>query len=394
MSESACSELPGFQIFDQAPTALSCSRLSADGQAGPTHWNRAWLSAFGYAAADVQGLNGRDFQLWHDPQELVERLLFGLTTSRHQRALLEIFDRQRQLRHVEVAGQLMEQRDQRYLILSYQDRTAQLAQTDKLHEYRTMVLTSNDGMFLAENKCIVECNEAAERFFQLPRNKLLQADPLKLAPLEPGSCPDMERARTAFSLASQGAAQSFKWEHTLPNGKWFCADIVLTPVHNLHTNEPQRFVGVIRNVTEARRTARNLAINAERFRKLFELAPVPLMLTTHDGRISSVNRQFERIFGYEASELLTLSQWRRLAYPDPNVREQLRERTRQLNIELDQAKGTVLLMEVTAQRKDGQSRVMQASIGRLENETLTAYLDITDIRQAHHALQSLNAELE
>ncbi len=65
---------------------------------------------------------------------------------------------------------------------------------------------------------------------------------------------------------------------------------------------------IIRDVTAARRTARELRNNEARFRTAFERAPFGMCVTTADSRILRVNQTFCRMLGYTAEELLALGQ--------------------------------------------------------------------------------------
>jgi PAS domain S-box-containing protein len=84
----------------------------------------------------------------------------------------------------------------------------------------------------------------------------------------------------------------------------------------------------IRAATEQTlRDSREALLQSEtRFRTLAEFAPVGIAITDPKENIVFLNRHFTELFGYTAEDLPNIRQWWRLAYPD----EQLRERVRQI----------------------------------------------------------------
>uniref|UniRef100_Q029L5 Putative PAS/PAC sensor protein n=1 Tax=Solibacter usitatus (strain Ellin6076) TaxID=234267 RepID=Q029L5_SOLUE len=73
--------------------------------------------------------------------------------------------------------------------------------------------------------------------------------------------------------------------------------------------QPTGSAAIIRDVTAARRIARELRNNEARFRTAFERAPFGMCITTADSHILRVNETFCRMLGYSAEELLELGWW-------------------------------------------------------------------------------------
>jgi len=72
---------------------------------------------------------------------------------------------------------------------------------------------------------------------------------------------------------------------------------------------------VLRDVTERRLAERKIRESEEIFREVFEHAPVGMVLSGPDGRLTQVNAAFCRMLGYSEAELLG-KDWAELTHPD------------------------------------------------------------------------------
>jgi PAS domain S-box-containing protein len=73
-----------------------------------------------------------------------------------------------------------------------------------------------------------------------------------------------------------------------------------------HDGTAERMVGVTRDVTEQRRVEREARTAAARFEALVAAAPDAIIVVGQDGRITAVNPQAERLFGYTPDQLVGL----------------------------------------------------------------------------------------
>lgn len=262
-------------------------------------------------------------------------------------------------------------------------------------EFRAMVEHTNDAVLLMEAGRIVECNPAAERLFGMPHVALLGVHPASLSPmLQPGGGRSEDLANANIARAMGGEPQRFLWEHLRHGGEPFTAEVALAPAFQREAGQVPRFVAVLRDVTMARRAAEALQASERQFRRLFELAPVPLALTSPQGQLIDFNRQWSRVLGYDRTDVPTMDEWWQTAYPDPTYRQTVQGIWSQAIGRVVNEGRELQQTEVQVTCKSGEVRSMRVGGALVGDAILTSYIDVTELRQAQQALEALNAGLE
>jgi PAS domain S-box-containing protein len=154
----------------------------------------------------------------------------------------------------------------------------------------------------------------------------------------------------------------------------------------------------ITEITAARRlldaSAADLRESEERFRRLFQDAPVAMGQVGNDGVILAQNARFEQLFGYARGDLPTIADWFRLAYPDPAYRAQVQDRWNDATEQAAAQGSNVVAGEYRVTCKDGTERIVQITGIVTVEGLLTAFADVTERRRAEEAIRRLNEELE
>lgn len=264
-----------------------------------------------------------------------------------------------------------------------------------LREFQAMVESANDAMLLMEGARIVECNSAALRMFGLTRSELLGAHPADLSPeFQPDGQSSMALSTRNIERTLAGEEQRILWQHVRSGGERFMAEVALAPAMDAGLDTAPRFVAVLRDVTDTLRASEAMQASEQRFRQLFELAPIPMVLTSADGRLMAINRQWTQVLGYGPEEVPDMAAWWRLAYPDAAYRTAVKAMWDKAIERVVHQGGELMPAVFRVQCKDGQSRDMRVGGARIGDNVLTSFYDVTEQRAAQAALQGLNANLE
>lgn len=246
-----------------------------------------------------------------------------------------------------------------------------------LFEYApdAIVVVNNDG-------AITRVNARAEAIFGYSRAELLN-QPLEL--LLPERFRERHVAyRTGYTaeprVRSMGAGLELFGRRK--DGSEFAVDIMLSPL-----TTAEGIMAVVRDISEQKRTE-------TLFRGLLESAPDAMVIVKPDGRISLVNSQTERLFGYTREELL--GQTVEMLVPE---RFRANHAGHRMNYFADpRVRPMGAGLELYGLRRDGSEFPIEISLSPLKmtQETLviSAIRDVTERKRFEQALREKNIELE
>lgn len=124
-----------------------------------------------------------------------------------------------------------------------------------------------------------------------------------------------------------------------------------------------------------------------RFEKVFLASPVPMQIhSLVEKRIRSINEAHQRWLGYALDEIATEEDWFFRVYPDPTVRQQLRDAWA-VSVEESLQGHPVQSPELSLRCKDGSIRIARGTMTVVNDGAVLAWTDLTDVRRNEQALR-------
>lgn len=150
---------------------------------------------------------------------------------------------------------------------------------------------------------------------------------------------------------------------------------------------------LLRAVSRRQRALHKQALSLEarlrsenRFRHLFENAPVAMALVNDEGVFLAHNRHFETLFGYNSTDVGCLDDWWPLAYPEPEYRRSVQASWASAIANAKQDDGNLVAGEYRVTCKDGSVRTVQIAGIFIEDGLLRTFTDVSAQRQAERQL--------
>lgn len=152
-------------------------------------------------------------------------------------------------------------------------------------------------------------------------------------------------------------------------------------------------IGTVQDITERKRVEGALRQSEEKFRTIFENAPVMIDSFDRHGNCLLWNRECEKTLGWTKQEIMAEEDPLALAFPDPDVRRYVMETLR---------KADGKFREYEVRTKDGERRTLMRADFRLPNGTaISVGYDNTehrrteeDLRRSQEQLRAFTTRLE
>jgi diguanylate cyclase (GGDEF)-like protein/PAS domain S-box-containing protein len=175
--------------------------------------------------------------------------------------------------------------------------------------FQSLLQAAPDGIVIVDEEGrIALVNEKVEEIFGYPRGELVGFSVDVLVPEYARAGHADRRGGYVSRPASREMATGLELEGRRRDGSHFPAEISLSP---LESSEGLLVIAAVRDVSRRRQTEIALAESEERFRRSFEDSGVGMALVRVEeegvGRVFESNAAFQRITGYEASELARIS---------------------------------------------------------------------------------------
>jgi diguanylate cyclase (GGDEF)-like protein/PAS domain S-box-containing protein len=194
-----------------------------------------------------------------------------------------------------------------------------------------------------------------------------------------------ERVREELAVAAAQEKSYFTFRHMRANGEIRDVEVHSGPIE---VGGRTLLYSIIHDITERHRAEQALQRSEEKYRGIFDFAPVGIYQSTREGRIITANPTLVKILGYSSvEELLT----RNLSdiYAEPAEREQL--------IRTFEKSGQTAGYDVRWKKKDGTPVWIQLMAHAVRSGNRTLYFegfvsDITERRETEESLAVADAQ--
>src|SRR5690348_5272009 len=204
---------------------------------------------------------------------------------------------------------------------------------------------------------------------------------------------DIDRGIPAEQLkkaAETGRSEDEGWR-VRKDGSRFWANAIITAIRG-KDGELEGFAKVTQDFTERRRVEEDLRESEKRFRSLFEASPDAIVLSDKNGKITELNGQVEKFFGYSRGELIgqpveiLVPERFRQSHPQRRAEYSEKSRTRPMGAGL----------ELFGRRKDGSEFPADIMLSPVElvggKMVLSVIRDISEKIRAKEALERKERE--
>jgi PAS domain S-box-containing protein len=221
----------------------------------------------------------------------------------------------------------------------------------------------------------------------------------RLYGLEPSSSPPSYPGIKSFFTEQSWALLSGQVEQALANGTAYECDLELIRASGEHCWVTARGAtirdangvvvklhGTLQDITERKRSEITLQISEQRFRRLFQDAPIARALVSRDGVMLNTNERFEQLFGYSTTDISSLSNWWLLAYPDPAYRNEVMTSWEKAEAYAKQMGTSIPEQEYRITCRNGEIRDVIFSCIVIGTEYMVSFVDVTEQKKAEALL--------
>jgi PAS domain S-box-containing protein len=264
-------------------------------------------------------------------------------------------------------------------------KLAQEALRESEARFRSMFEHHKAVMLIIEPQtgAIMDANTAALAYYGYPRDQLcgMHIQDINQVPPEEVA---LERQQAAAEQRNY-----FIFPHRLSDGNVRWVEVYSTP---FETQGKSFLFSIIHDITERKRAEQALRESEQRYRTLFDSAPVGISVMKSDRHFEYLNPRFTEMLGYTLDDLPDKETWFQKAYPDPDYRKQVKDFWLKDLFEekIPEAIAERILQVIT---KDGQKKIIHFRSTALENgDHVITYEDITELQNLNESLREEIAE--
>lgn len=243
---------------------------------------------------------------------------------------------------------------------------------------------------------VTSWNRGAERLFGFSAEEMIGRPIATIVPAERRT----EAARFQKELRRGGTLADFETERLTKDGRIIPVSLTISPVRApVHTpvqdpvGEIVGFSKIVRDISELQRLKQELERREALLRSILDTVPDGLVVIDRDGIVQSFNPAAERMFGYEAAEIVG----RNVGLLMPSQEASVHDGYIQRYLATGEKRIIGIGRIVVARRKDGSTFPMELQIGEVKipgTRLFTGFVrDLTERQDQDRRLAELQSEL-
>jgi len=169
---------------------------------------------------------------------------------------------------------------------------------DPFQKYRIIFDNSAVAIMLTdENERIVHWNRYTEKLLGISREELIMKPVKYLYPQE-----EWKKIRSE-NIRQKGIQYHMETKMIRDDKELIDVDISLSVLKDRIGNVIGS-IGIVKDNSQSKQMERALRVSEEKFKQLYEKAPIPYHTLSQDGRITDVNEKWCKLFGYTKEEVI------------------------------------------------------------------------------------------
>ncbi len=170
-------------------------------------------------------------------------------------------------------------------------------------KYRALFNSVNAAILIMDEDKFIGCNPKTLEIFNCTKEQIINETPSKFSPkYQPDNSLSEEKAHEKIILCLAGKPQTFEWKHLKFDGSEFDAEVKLTKL--VFANKTQ-ILAIVHDITELKTKAKRLKESEEKFSKIFQNNPIPILLTSlENSTIIDCNKSFLKFSEYTFEEVI------------------------------------------------------------------------------------------
>jgi PAS domain S-box-containing protein len=250
-------------------------------------------------------------------------------------------------------------------------------------ELRTLVNAIPDMVWLKnENGVYLKCNHQFEKFVGKAEKDIVGKTDYDLVDK---ALADFFREKDKSAIIAGKPTINEEQITFASDGQIEFLETIKTPIYG-SDGQVIGVLGIGRNITKRKQMSEKLRESEAKFRNLIEKTPIPMCFVNNREELEYFNPRFIKLFGYDRTDVPTLSEWWLLAYPDETYRQWVLETWNKAVAKSADNCTDIEPIEYRVTCKDGNIRNVEIGGIVLENGFLATFIDATERKRAEEAL--------